>query len=84
MVLEMFANKYRPKRLSEFHMDSDFYAVLSGLVQTGTLNLVLNGPSGSGKTSIMYALLKEYYGFDIPINHPNILKISILKEYSLS
>ena len=84
MVLEIFAKKYRPKRLSEFHMDPYLYSVLSGLVQTNTLNVVLCGPTGSGKTSIIYALLKEYYGFDIPITHPNILKISILKEYSLT
>lgn len=84
MVLEIFANKYRPKRLSEFHIDPDLYSVLSGLVQTDSLNVILYGPSGSGKTSIIYALLKEYYGFDIPITHPNILKISILKEYSLT
>lgn len=84
MVLETFANKYSPKHLSDFHIDPDLYSILSGLVKVNSLNIVLCGLSGSGKTSIIYALLKEYYGFDIPITHPNILKISILKEYSLT
>ena len=84
MVTELFAMKYRPKQLSGLHMDTDLCSVLSGLIKTNTLNIILYGEAGSGKTTLINALLKEYYGFDIPITHPNILKISILKEYTLS
>ncbi|MBA5942402.1 MAG: AAA family ATPase [Methanophagales archaeon] len=63
MIVTMWIEKYRPKRLNEIVGHDAVVRQIQGFVKKNTTpNLVLWGPKGTGKTSIVYALAKELYG----------------------
>lgn len=83
---ETFIAKYKPYYLNEFCMNDKFMSVLHTLLEIDDLNILFVGASGSGKTTVLYSLLREYYGFSKTANIPetNILFINNLKEQGIN
>jgi DNA polymerase III delta prime subunit len=66
-------------------MDEKLLSVLNTLIDIDYLNILLIGNSSSGKTTLLYALIREYYGLSKDANLPenNILFINNLKEQGI-
>ncbi len=84
MPKDPFTYKYRPKLLKDFQMNPQLRSILNTLIAIEKLNLLLAGNSGSGKTSLIHAIIREYYGKNIPLDHDNIMSINTLKEQGIS
>lgn len=91
---DTFITKYTPAYLRDFeYADPDDRLresnktsfVLRTLMEIDDLNIILIGGSNSGKTSLLYALLREYYGLSktAMIPETNILCINNLKEQGI-
>ena len=80
-----FITKYKPYFIKDFCMDNKLFSVLSTLIDIDYLNILLIGNSSSGKTTLLYALIREYYGLSKDANLPenNILFINNLKEQGI-
>jgi DNA polymerase III delta prime subunit len=81
-----FITKYKPYFIDDFCVDPKFKSVLKTLHDIDDLNILITGNSCSGKTSLLYAIIREYYGLtqfqNIPEN--NILFINNLKEQGIN
>ena len=81
-----FITKYKPYFIDDFCVDPKFKSVLKTLHDIDDLNILITGNSSSGKTSLLYAIIREYYGLtkfqNIPEN--NILFINNLKEQGIN
>jgi DNA polymerase III delta prime subunit len=77
--------KYKPYFIKDFCMDEKLLSVLNTLIDIDYLNILLIGNSSSGKTTLLYALIREYYGLSKDANLPenNILFINNLKEQGI-
>jgi len=66
-------------------MDEKLLSVLNTLIDIDYLNILFIGNSSSGKTTVLYALIREYYGLSKYANLPenNILFINNLKEQGI-
>jgi DNA polymerase III delta prime subunit len=66
-------------------MDNKLLSVLKTLIEIDYLNILFIGNPSSGKTTILYALIREYYGLSKHDNIPenNILFINNLKEQGI-
>jgi DNA polymerase III delta prime subunit len=66
-------------------MDDKLLSVLNTLIDIDYLNILFIGNSSSGKTTLLYALIREYYGLSKDANLPenNILFINNLKEQGI-
>ena len=84
MPKDPFTYKYRPKLLKDFQMNPELRSILNTLIAIEKLNLLLAGNSGSGKTSLIHAIIREYYGKNISLDHDNIMSINTLKEQGIS
>lgn len=84
--METFIAKYKPYYLNEFCMTDRVRSVLQTLLEIDDLNLLFVGTPASGKTTLLYCLIREYYGLSkhavIPEN--NILFINNLKEQGIN
>ena len=82
---ETFISKYKPYYLTDFCMNDKTTNVIRTLIQIDDLNLLFIGPVGCGKTSLLYAMIREYYGIHKDKNIPetNILFINTLKEQGI-
>jgi len=89
-----FISKYTPSHLSDFDYDdpnnqqrvvSKTTYILQTLMDIGDLNILLIGGVNSGKTTLLYALLREYYGLSRHASIPetNVLFINNLKEQGI-
>jgi len=80
-----FITKYKPYFIKDFCMDDKLYSVIKTLLDIDYLNILFIGNSSSGKTTILYALIREYYGLSKDANLPenNILFINNLKEQGI-
>jgi DNA polymerase III delta prime subunit len=80
-----FINKYKPYYIDDFCLDQKLISVIKLMLELNNLNILFVGNSCSGKTTLLYALIREYYGLDknavIPEN--NILFINNLKEQGI-
>jgi DNA polymerase III delta prime subunit len=78
--------KYKPKQISDFHMDPEFIAILDTLFMMDDLNLLLVGNPNSGKTSFLYTLVRKYYGMQYTDNIPetNVMFINNLREQGIN
>ena len=82
---ETFIAKYKPYYLHDFCMNEKMMSVLQTLLEIDDLNLLFVGASGTGKTTLLYSLIREYYGFSKTSSIPetNILFINNLKEQGI-
>ena len=81
-----FIMKYKPYFLKDFYLTEKMHTILKFLLETDELCILIYGPIGSGKTSLLYAILREYYGFSkhAPIPETNILFVNNLKEQGIN
>lgn len=89
MKQDTFITKYKPYSLSAFYRDNEgieIARVLQTFLKIDDLNLLIVGDSNSGKTTLLYALLREYYGLRPEDNIPetNIMVINNLKEQGIN
>jgi DNA polymerase III delta prime subunit len=80
-----FITKYKPYFIDEFSFDSELKTVLKTLIEVDHLNLLFIGNSSCGKTTMLYALIREYYGLSSKSLFPenNILFVNNLKEQGI-
>jgi len=81
-----FIYKYKPYFIDDFTIDPKLKSMIRTLKEIDDMNLLILGNSGSGKTSMLYALIREYYGLQKTQGFPenNILFINNLKEQGIS
>lgn len=81
-----FIEKYKPYYISDFFAEERFYKVLRTLLEIDNLNILFVGNTSSGKTTILYALIREYYGLakNAPFPENNIMYINNLKEQGIN
>jgi len=84
--METFISKYKPYYLNDFCMPNHVRSVLQTLMEIDDLNLLFVGTPSSGKTTLLYCLIREYYGLskDAAIPENNILFINNLKEQGIN
>jgi replication factor C subunit 3/5 len=84
--METFISKYKPYYLNDFCMPDRVRSVLQTLMEIDDLNLLFVGTPSSGKTTLLYCLIREYYGLsrDAAIPENNILFINNLKEQGIN
>jgi len=82
---ETFISKYKPYHLKDFCFDDKLISVLKTLLEIDNLNILLIGNASSGKTTLLYSLIREYYGLSkqSPLPENNILFINNLKEQGI-
>jgi len=80
-----FISKYKPYFIQDFCIDEKLLSVLNTLIEIDYLNILFIGNSSSGKTTLLYAVIREYYGLSKDANIPenNILFINNLKEQGI-
>ena len=80
-----FIQKYKPQYLNDFGFDNKFISVVKTFVEIDCLNVLFIGNSSSGKTTLLYSLIREYYGSFINIeNNKNILLINNICEQGIN
>lgn len=80
-----FGVKYKPYFIKDFYLESSHLEVLSVLKTMDDLNVLIVGNTCCGKTSLMYAIIREYYGMNETASFPeyNIMMINNLKEQGI-
>ena len=80
-----FISKYKPYFIKDFSIDDELLSVLNTLIEVDHLNILFIGNSSSGKTTLLYALIREYYGLskDSLLPENNILFVNNLKEQGI-
>ena len=80
-----FINKYKPYYINDFCLDDTLLYTLKILLEIDNLNILFVGNSNSGKTTLLYAIIREYYGLkkDASLPENNILFINNLKEQGI-
>lgn len=81
-----FIAKYKPYYIDEFCVDPKFKSVLRTLIEIDDINILIVGSGSSGKTSLLYAIIREYYGLEKNQSFPenNLLFINSLKEQGIN
>ena len=81
-----FMSKYKPYYISDFYTDENFQFVLNTLFEIDNLNVLFVGNPSSGKTTLLYAIIRQYYGLSKESTFPenNILHINNLKEQGIN
>jgi DNA polymerase III delta prime subunit len=81
-----FISKYKPYYMNDFSSDKNMISVLKTLREIDDLNILFIGNSSSGKTTLLYAIIRDYYGFKKNENIPetNIMFINNLKEQGIN
>ena len=81
-----FITKYKPYFMDEFITDKKMLFVLKTLQELDDLNILFIGHSNSGKTTLLYTLIRDYYGLSRTDNIPenNIMLINNLKEQGIN
>ena len=80
-----FILKYRPYFINDFYLEPTHTTVLKTLEEMNDINLLIVGNPCSGKTSLVYAIIREYYGMNELSTFPeyNITFINNLKEQGI-
>jgi len=78
-------SKYKPYYIDEFS-DKKIIPVLKTLREIDDLNILFVGHPSSGKTTLIYSIIRDYYGFKKNDNIPetNIMFINNLKEQGIN
>jgi len=81
-----FISKYKPYYIDDFCADPKFKSVLKTLFELDDLNILFVGDPGTGKTTLLYSIIREYYGLtkSQPIPETNILLVNNLKEHGIN
>ena len=81
-----FIIKYKPYFLNEFSLDESLHQMILTLFEIDDLNTLFIGESGTGKTTLLYALIREYYGLSKTDSIPetNILFVNTIKEQGIN
>ena len=81
-----FISKYKPYYICDFYTDIHFQYILDTLFAIDNFNVLFVGNQSSGKTTLLYAIIREYYGFSKDASFPenNILHINNLKEQGIN
>ena len=81
-----FIMKYKPYTINDFCIDPAFKQVIHTLLEIDDMNILITGSPCSGKTSLLYAIIRQYYGLSkhqgLPEN--NLLFINSLKEQGIN
>jgi DNA polymerase III delta prime subunit len=85
MEPDTFILKYKPYFIRDFYLEPAHITVLNALKELDDLNLLIVGNACSGKTSLIYAIIREYYGMNETAVFPehNIMFINNLKEQGI-
>ena len=83
---ENFYLKYKPYHIRDFPFDENLQNIFDSFLKIDDLNLLICGPSSSGKTSLLYAILRDYYGLSKEQSFPenNLLFINHLKDQGIN
>jgi DNA polymerase III delta prime subunit len=86
METQTFISKYKPRCLHDFDTDKRLVSILNTLLEIDDLNMMFIGNPSSGKTTLLYAMLREYYGLKDNENIPetNVMNINNLKEQGVN
>jgi len=81
-----FITKYKPYYIDDFKGNEQLISVIKSLIKIDDLNILVTGSGNSGKTSLLYAIIREYYGLSKEDNLPenNIMHINSLKEQGIN
>lgn len=79
-----FVAKYKPYKIDDFFYDKQTMFVVKTLQELNDLNILFVGTTG--KTTLLYAIVRDYYGFNWwdPISENNIMFINNLKEQGIN
>lgn len=82
---DTFILKYKPYFIRDFYLEPAHVTVINALKELDDLNLLIVGNTCSGKTSLIYAIIREYYGMNEKSVFPehNIMFINNLKEQGI-
>ena len=81
---QSFIHRYRPKRFSEFDVETDVIRLLEHMTSTHNVSALLLGPAGSGKTTLTDIVSNEYYAGIGPDGvSDNVMTISNLKDQGI-
>lgn len=83
---QTFISKYKPYFLSEFNTDPQLISVVRTFIELGDVNMLFVGNASTGKTTLLYAILRDYYGLGREDTFPesNIMFINNLKEQGIN
>lgn len=85
-VQDTFTTKYKPYHIHDFSANQSLKNVLEAFLKIDDLNILISGPACCGKTTMLYAIIRDYYGLhktsSIPEN--NIMFINNLKEQGIN
>lgn len=85
-VSPTFISNYKSYFIDDFCTNDKFKSILRTLLEIDDMNILLVGSSSSGKTTLLYAILREYYGLAKHQSFPenNLLFINSLKEQGIN
>ena len=79
-----FIQKYKPAFIKDFCFETNFQTMLDALFRIDNLNIIFIGPPSCGKTSLLYSIMREYYGqTDFATYETNVMMINNLKEQGI-
>jgi DNA polymerase III delta prime subunit len=84
---ESFISKYKPYHLDDFDYDGNIIDVVKTLHEIDDLNILFIGTPSCGKTTLLYAIIRDYYGIPAHMNVPettNIMFVNNLKEQGIN
>lgn len=84
--IENFYSKYKPYHVRDFPFHENLHKIFDSFLKLDDLNLLICGPLCSGKTSLLYAILRDYYGLSKEKSFPenNILFVNHLKDQGIN
>jgi len=80
-----FIQKYKPYYVNDFYISDRLKETIHTLIDLDNLNILFIGNQCSGKTTLLYAIIREYYGLTKTQSFPeyNTLFINNLKEQGI-
>lgn len=80
-----FIQKYKPYYVNDFYISDRLKETIHTFIDLDNLNILFIGNQCSGKTTLLYAIIREYYGLTKTQSFPeyNTLFINNLKEQGI-
>lgn len=86
-ITHTFITKYKPYTIYEFfEYQPKILSIIKTLHELDDLNVLFVGNSSSGKTTLLYSIIRDYFGYTQHDNIPevNIMFINNLKEQGIN